>query len=131
MRKLFFALMAALVLASCGSKKDANELAKELTPVLTTATESLKKAQSGSDVIAAIDKLVADEAAIVENYPVEAFHDFSYMAQDEFEKAHPENGPAYFKAHFDFINALYSVEDLVDEEKRQGMWEKRHTTKVI
>ncbi len=134
MKRIFvycFAMFLAVGLVTSCGKKGAGELAKELTTVIKTATDGLKKAETGEDVIAVINKLVDDEAAVVDNYPEDAKQDFMMMNEDEFISAHPNEGPAYFEAHKDLVNTLYKVEELVDESERQQMWEKRHTTKVI
>lgn len=141
MKRIFiycFAMFLAVgLVTSCGGKKEAakggaGELAKELTVVLKSATDGLEKAETGNDVVAVINKLIDDEAAVVANYPEEAKSDFEMMAEDEFNEAHPNEGPAYFEAHSNFVNKLYDVENLIeDEAERQQMWEKRHTAKVI
>ena len=125
-------LLIVAMTTACGGKKGAGELATEFTTVLKNATEGLEKAETGNDVVAVIEKLVSDEAAVLENYSDEATKDFNYMAEDEFNAAHPNEGPAYFEAHKNFVNKLYDVENLIkDDAERQDMWKKRHTTKVI
>ena len=124
--------LAVGLVTSCGEKGGAGELAKELTVVLKSATDGLEKAETGNDVVAVINKLVDDEAAVVDNYPEEAKSDFEMMAEDEFNEAHPNEGPAYFEAHSNFINQLCNVENLIeDEAERKQMWKKLLTAKVI
>lgn len=144
MKKFFvfcFAMfLAAGMVTSCGNKdaaeekkaeKGTKELAVELTDLLNKTNEALNKADGDEQIIAAIEKMVADEAAILKNYPKSATDDFMNKNEDEFVAAYPEEGPAYFKSHADFVDILYNIERSMDPSSNSEMWEKRHKTSVI
>ena len=139
MKKILVALMAVLVMVSCGGKKEdaaakdakktnAGELAAELTPIIKTAIDELDQGITPSAVM---EKMVSEEAGVLAKYSDEATKVFDNLGESEFREAYPNQGPAYFDAKSELVNKLYNIEDRLDSDEKQKMWDNRHKAKVI
>lgn len=139
MKKILVALMAVLVMVSCGGKKEdaaakdakktnAGELAAELTPIIRTAIDELNQGITPSAVM---EKMVSEEAGVLAKYSDEATKVFDNLGESEFKEAYPNQGPAYFDAKSEFVDKLYNIEDRLDSDEKQKMWDNRHKAKVI
>lgn len=148
MKKLFMALMAVLVLASCGgSKKEtadntaapkapekvAEPQKKAETPadvlmltadMMNNAAEKMQKAETADDVINAMSSMIAETKALKENYG-------DLMAQfdeNEAEEKYAKELEAVEEAAMKYYSVLMELEERIemtpeDEERLMNLLE--------
>lgn len=68
MKKLFFALMAVLVLASCSEKKTVADVMMMTAETMNASTEKINAAETADGIISAMSEMNADLTALSEKY---------------------------------------------------------------
>ena len=108
MKKLFVALMAVLVLASCGNNKKVETPADILVLTAETMNGAAEKIKNAEDVDAVIDvtaEFYSEMKAIDEKYS-EIAEVLNEMAQDEIVEKYPEAAEVLQTAATNFTEAL-------------------------
>lgn len=127
MKKLFVALMAVLVLASCGESK------KETTPadvmmmtveVMNKATENFDKAATADEVIDAMAGLYSEMKELSDNYS-DVMVAVDTLSEEELKELYPAEMEAMQSAVESYSASILSklelMQDLTPEQEKRWM----------
>ena len=127
MKKLFVALMAVLVLASCGESK------KETTPadvmmmtveVMNKATENFDKAATADEVIDAMAGLYSEMKELSDNYS-DVMVAVDTLSEEELKELYPAEMEAMQRAVESYSASILSklelMQDLTPEQEKRWM----------
>lgn len=132
MKKLFVALMAVLMFAACGEKKEVaktpGDVMLMLADIIETAAADIEKAANADEIIDAMAVLKAETDVIHETYG-EMMNELDSMDEDvaeELYKKEDEALAAAFRNYFDVMaGKAEMVENLTPEQEArlQGLLE--------
>ena len=119
MKKFFVALMAVLVLASCGGKKESQAAMTEAdvmmltVEIMNTAADRIEKAVTADELIDAMAAM-AKEVKDVEDEVSDVMETLGAMDQDELLEKYPEQAAAVQAAGMRYTEAVMGKMELME-----------------
>lgn len=118
MKKLFFALMAVLVLASCSEKKTVADVMMMTAETMNASTEKIKAAETADGIISAMSEMNADLTALSEKYA----ETMDSVNEENVEELYPAESEALRNAAQELVMAIMektqSVEFTPEQEEQ-------------
>ena len=118
MKKLFFALMAVLVLASCSEKKTVADVMKMTAETMNASTEKINAAETADGIISAMSEMNADLTALSEKYA----ETMDSVNEENVEELYPAESEALRNAAQELVMAIMektqSVEFTPEQEEQ-------------
>ena len=113
MKKIFVALMAVLVLASCGTQKEEKKSVSDVmmmtVEMLNSATEEIKKAETADDVVDVMASMV-DEIKEIQSKYGDVLAESQEMDEEEMLEKYADEVAAAEEAAIKFSEALMEKE---------------------
>ena len=117
MKKIFVALMAVLVLASCGTQKEEKKSVSEVmmmaADVVDSATEQLGKAETADDVVEAMSAMVTDMKNLQEKHG-DVLAELQDMDEEELAENYSKEIEAVEEAAMKFYEVLMEKEQEIE-----------------
>ncbi|MBR5594203.1 MAG: lipoprotein [Bacteroidaceae bacterium] len=118
MKKLFFALMAVLVLASCSEKKTVADVMMMTAETMNASTEKINAAETADGIISAMSEMNADLTALSEKYA----ETMDSVNEENVEELYPAESEALRNAAQELVMAIMektqSVEFTPEQEEQ-------------
>ena len=118
MKKLFFALMAVLVLASCSEKKTVADVMMMTAETMNASTEKINAAEKADGIISAMSEMNADLTALSEKYA----ETMDSVNEENVEELYPAESEALRNAAQELVMAILektqSVEFTPEQEEQ-------------
>ena len=118
MKKLFFALMAVLVLASCSEKKTVADVMMMTAETMNASTEKINAAETADGIISAMSEMNADLTALSEKYA----ETMDSVNEENVEELYPAESEALRNAAQELVMAILektqSVEFTPEQEEQ-------------
>ena len=132
MKKLFVALMAVLMLAACGEKKEVaktpGDVMLMLADIIETAAADIEKAANADEIIDAMAVLKAETDVIHETYG-EMMNELDSMDEDVAEELYKKEDEALAAAFRNYFEVMAGKAEMVEnltpeqEARLQGLLE--------
>ena len=132
MKKLFVALMAVLMLAACGEKKEVaktpGDVMLMLADIIETAAADIEKAANADEIIDAMAVLKAETDVIHETYG-EMMNELDSMDEDVAEVLYKKEDEALAAAYRNYFEVMAGKAEMVEnltpeqEARLQGLLE--------
>ena len=118
MKKLFFELMAVLVLASCSEKKTVADVMMMTAETMNASTEKINAAETADGIISAMSEMNADLTALSEKYA----ETMDSVNEENVEELYPAESEALRNAAQELVMAIMektqSVEFTPEQEEQ-------------